>query len=59
MHCSVLELEGSKPGQKKVKLSLDPKDVNTGLSKSSLKPGMVGRRTVTNYIILLLKIYTE
>lgn len=44
VQCSVLELEGSKPGQKKVKLSLDPKEVNSGLSKSSLKPGMVGRR---------------
>ncbi|KAJ7376224.1 hypothetical protein OS493_036047 [Desmophyllum pertusum] len=41
VQCSVLELEGSKPGQKKVKLSLDPKDVNSGLNKSSLKQGMV------------------
>ena len=38
---SVLELEGSKPGQKKIKLSLNPKDVNSSLSKSSLKQGMV------------------
>ncbi|KAL9983734.1 hypothetical protein ACROYT_G005955 [Oculina patagonica] len=41
VQCSILELEGSKPKQKKVKLSLDPKDVNSGLSKSSLKQGMV------------------
>jgi len=46
----VLELEGSKPGQKKVKLSLDPKDVNSGLSKSSLKPGMVGRRIFKQFL---------
>ncbi|CAH3149742.1 unnamed protein product, partial [Porites evermanni] len=41
VQCSVLELEGSKPGQKKIKLSLEPKEVNSSLSKSSLKPGMV------------------
>jgi len=41
VQCSVSELEGSKPGQKKIKLSLDPKEVNSGLSKSSLKQGMV------------------
>lgn len=41
VQCSVLELEASKPGQKKVKLSVDPKEVNSGLTKSSLKQGMV------------------
>lgn len=52
MQCSVLELEGSKPKQKKVKLSLDPKEVNSGLSKSSLKEGMVGKNLLTIYLIM-------
>lgn len=56
VQCSVLELEGSKPGQKKVKLSLDPKEVNSGLSKSSLKPGMVGRR-IKLILIFLFNAY--
>ena len=51
VQCSVLELEGSKPGQKKIKLSLDPKDVNSGLGKSSLKPGMVGRRIKKQLVV--------
>ena len=41
MQCNVLELEGSDQGQRKVKLSLDPKEVNSSLKKSSLKQGMV------------------
>lgn len=48
VQCSILELEGAKPGQKKIKLSLDPKDVNSSLTKSSLKQGMVGRSDVIN-----------
>ena len=52
MQCSVSELEGSKPGQKKIKLSLDPKEVNSGLSKSSLKQGMVCLNSITVLIIV-------
>lgn len=57
MQCSVLELEGSKPGQKKIKLSLDPKDVNSGFSKSSLKPGMVGIRIKKGLITVIICFY--
>ncbi|XP_022789365.1 protein RRP5 homolog [Stylophora pistillata] len=41
VQCSVLETEGSKPGQRKIKLSVDPKELNSGITKSSLKQGMV------------------
>lgn len=54
VQCSILELEGSKPKQKKVKLSLDPKDVNSGLNKSSLKQGMVGRIFLINQKFILM-----
>ncbi|KAK2572299.1 Protein RRP5-like protein [Acropora cervicornis] len=41
VQCNVLEMEVSDQGQRKVKLSLDPKEVNSSLKKSSLKQGMV------------------
>ncbi|XP_015771536.1 PREDICTED: protein RRP5 homolog [Acropora digitifera] len=41
VQCNVLEIEGSDQGQRKIKLSLDPKEVNSSLKKSSLKEGMV------------------
>ncbi|XP_044173478.1 protein RRP5 homolog [Acropora millepora] len=40
VQCNVLEIEGSDQGQRKIKLSLDPKEVNSSLKKSSLKQGM-------------------
>nr|XP_058962333.1 protein RRP5 homolog [Pocillopora verrucosa] len=41
VQCSVLETEGPKPGKKKIKLSVDPKELNSGITKLSLKQGMV------------------
>ena len=52
MQCSVLETEGPKPGKKKIKLSVDPKELNSGITKLSLKQGMVSTCRIDNHWII-------
>lgn len=52
MQCSVLETEGPKPGKKKIKLSVDPKELNSGITKLSLKQGMVSTFRIDNHWII-------
>lgn len=52
MQCSVLETEGPKPGKKKIKLSVDPKELNSGITKLSLKQGMVSTCRIYNHRII-------
>ena len=52
MQCSVLETEGPKPGKKKIKLSVDPKVLNSGITKLSLKQGMVSTCRIDNHWII-------
>ena len=52
VQCSVLETEGPKPGKKKIKLSVDPKKLNSGITKLSLKQGMVSTCRIYNHWII-------
>ena len=52
VQCSVLETEGPKPGKKKIKLSVDPKELNSGITKLSLKQGMVSTCRIDNHWII-------
>ena len=52
VQCSVLETEGPKPGKKKIKLSVDPKELNSGITKLSLKQGMVSTCRIYNHWII-------
>ena len=57
MQCSVLETEGPKPGKKKIKLSMDPKELNSGITKLSLKQGMVSTCRIDNRWINIRDVY--
>ena len=39
--CVITDLESTKHGHKRIKLSADPKDVNKGIHPSAIREGMV------------------